>query len=273
MSARDSALAYAAKGWPIFPVSSRKVPMVADWANAATINPQQVHAWWTHTPHALIGTPTGEPVGELADRLDGIAALDIDLKGGKNGLRSLAKLGYVDLPKTPTVLTPTGGLHLHFERPAGGFRCTVGAVGRGIGDGLDWRCDGGYIVLPSPGSGYRWDDTCNYDTCSRLPVPADLLPREVEPKPYTRAGVAGQLQLAVTVNSLNGVARCLTAAKQGERNRLLYWAACRFAEAVAAGLLGQEDAWKILKRAARTTGLFDQEINKTIDSAFNGRGG
>jgi len=260
MSPLEAPLGYAGQGRPVFPVSARKVSMIADWANAATTNTAIVSAWWTEWPHALIGTPTGKRTG--------LAVLDIDMKNGVNGFRSLATLGYVDPPRTPTALTPTGGAHLHFQRPEGGFRNTAGAGGRGVGDGLDWRCDGGYVVLPSPGSGYRWGEW-TYDNCSPLPVPADLLPREVEPNPYTQAaGVAGRLQMAVTVNSLGGVARCLREAADGERNQLLYWAACRFAEAIAAQLIDADDARRILSKAAAVTGLPDREITKTIISTF-----
>jgi hypothetical protein len=134
MSARDAALAYAAKGWPVFPVSARKVPMIPDWGHAATTNAAQIAAWWTHAPHALIGTPTGEPLGELADRSDGIAALDIDMKGGKNGLRSLAKLGIAELPRTPTVLTRI--IHRNAIWPREGE--SGGTSFGGVGDAVNW---------------------------------------------------------------------------------------------------------------------------------------
>jgi hypothetical protein len=255
MSELDAALGHATLGRPVFPASSRKVPLIKDWGNAATTDPATITAWWTASPYALIGMPTGARTE--------LAVLDIDMKNGKNGCRTLAKLGYVELPKTPTVLTPSGGFHLHLERPENGFRNTTGERGHGIGDGLDWRCDGGLVILPSPGSGYVWGGWD--DTCPRLPVPADLMPREVEANPYS-----GRLAtIGPTIEGLAGVTRCLCAASRGERNSLLFWAACRFAEAIAAGLIGEEDAWKILRRAARDTGLPDQEIAKTIDSAFS----
>ena len=210
-------------------------------------------------PHALIGTPTGERTG--------IAVLDIDRKDGRNGFRTLAGLGYVEPPKTPTVLTRTGGMHLHFERPEGGFRNTVGAAGRGIGDGLDWRCDGGYVILPSPGSGYTWG-TWDYGNATPLPVPEDLLPREVEPNPFT----ARLTSIGPTVRGLAGVLRCLDAAAPGERNTLLFWAACRFAEGIAAKLIGEDEARRLLQSAAGRAGLTDREIAKTINSAFSRAG-
>jgi hypothetical protein len=257
MTGLDAALAYAAKGWPIFPCSARKVPIVTDWGNAATTDPAQIREWWTCSPYMLIGIPTGERTG--------VAVLDIDVKHGKNGFRTLAGLGYVDLPKTPAVLTRTGGAHLHFDRPEGGFRNTVDAHGRGIGEGLDWRCDGGYVILPSPGSGYVWGGW-HYDNCRRLPVPVDLLPREPEPNPYTHAGGAGRLGLLLTANSLAGVVRAVANAPIGERNVLAFWGACRAGEMVAAGLLDTETAIATIAEAARRAGLTAREANRTARS-------
>ena len=33
-----------------------------------------------------------------------------------------------------------------------------------LGPGLDVRGDGGYVILPSSGSGYTWDPLLNFDT-------------------------------------------------------------------------------------------------------------
>jgi hypothetical protein len=259
MSALNTALGYAARGWPVFPCTSRKIPMIKDWGTAATKDPATIRDWWgSQVPHALTGIPTGERTG--------IAVLDIDMKHGLNGCRTLAGLGYADLPATPTVLTPSGGFHLHFERPERGFANTVGAAGRGIGEGLDWRCDGGYVVLPSPGSGYAWGEW-NYDNAIPLPVPEHLRPREREANPFTPRLAS----IGPTVRGLTGVLQCLGAATPGERNNLLFWAACRFAEGVAARLIGEGDARDILSRVAGSTGLTHREIAKTINSAF-GRG-
>jgi hypothetical protein len=253
---RNAALSYAGGGWPVFPCSARKVPMVADWGTVATTDPRQVREWWTASPYALIGMPTGERTG--------IAVLDVDMKHGANGCRTLAGLGYKDLPKTPTALTPTGGFHLHFERPEGGFRNTVGKHGRGIGEGLDWRCDGGFIVLPAPGSGYAWGGW-DHSNCAPVPVPADLLPREVAPSPFIRSGCAG---IRPSMNSLAGVVRAVAQAPLGERNRVAFWGACRAGEMVAAGLLDADAAIEVIVVAAERAGLPEREARRTAISGI-----
>jgi hypothetical protein len=254
MTLRAAALDYAARGWPVFPANSRRQPLLKDWPNTASTDPEQIAASWTQLPYALIGMPTGAR--------SGIVVLDIDRKNGKDGVRTLARLGYAELPATPTVLTAHGGFHLHFQRPEGGLRNTVGAGGRGIGDGLDWRGDGGYVVLPAPDSGYRWGEL-HYGNCAlRLP-PEDLLPRQAEAPHLSSA--------TPTTTGLAGALRRLHAASPGERNNLLFWTACRFAEAVEAEVIGEDGATTLLRQGGEAIGLRDREITATIKSAFGGR--
>jgi hypothetical protein len=265
----EAALSYAARGWPVFPCApGSKRPMTQHGFYDASTDPAVVGSYWRCWPHALIGMPTGEPTD--------LAVLDVDMKNGKNGLRTLAGLlGTTELSVTPTAWTASGGLHLHFRRPEGGFGNTVGAGGRGIGDGLDWRCDGGYVVMPAPGTGYSWDEN-SYETCAPIAVPELLLPRQSDPGTHAQyaSGVSGRLAGAISINSLSGVARKVAAAKApigdagGERNALLFWGACRFDEAVAQGLIDEDDARRILAEAAARTGLPDREIARTIESAF-----
>jgi hypothetical protein len=268
MSALNAALQYAACGCPVFPCNACKVPLTPHGFRDATTGARQIESWWTRYPYALPGLPTGERTG--------LAVLDIDRKKGRDGLRSLARLlDTEELPVTPTVQTPTGGYHLHFLRSEGGFRNTVGAAGRGICDGLDWRCDGGYVVLPAPGTGYRWAAN-SYENCTPITVPEALLPRPLDREPDLNARYGtgtGNHQLdAITINSLSGVARCLQAATEGERNALLFWSACRFGEAIARGLISGDDAHRILTEAASHLGLPDHEIARTINSAFGRTG-
>jgi hypothetical protein len=72
-------------------------------------------------------------------------------KTDRDGRKTLATLGFTRLPLTPAVETASRGLHLYFALPDGGeIRNTAGWRGRGIGDGLDWRGEGGYVMPLHP---------------------------------------------------------------------------------------------------------------------------
>ena len=65
----DDALAYAARGWPVFPLRpGEKVPLIAKAAGGngvhdATTDPDQIRAWWTKHPTANIGLAAVPPSG------------------------------------------------------------------------------------------------------------------------------------------------------------------------------------------------------------------
>jgi hypothetical protein len=141
---------------------------------------------------------------------------------------------------------------------------TVGAAGTGIGDGLDWRGDTAPAILPSPGSGYRWEHW-HYGNCTPLPVPAALMPRE--PKKPGGGRFSNGMSLA-SHKSLIGVLRCVSTSTEGERNRTLFWAANRYVEATKQGLIGERDARALLAEAGGACGLAEREIRATVESAF-----
>src|SRR5262249_36511973 len=86
----------------------------------------------------------------------GLVVLDIDPR--HNGLASLEKIRRKHgLSKTTRVLTGSGGHHLYFKHPGGEVRNSTGL----LGEGLDVRGDGGYIVAPpsvppETGNPYKW---------------------------------------------------------------------------------------------------------------------
>jgi hypothetical protein len=164
---KAAAIAYAREGFRVFPCRPypSKAPLVAHWKKDATTDPAVIGQWrWP-----LIGTPTGAAAG--------FVVFDIDAKHGKNGFETLVDLGVETLPETPTVRTRSGGMHLYLKPP--GYRLISNSVGL-IGLGLDWRGEGGYVILPSPGSGYEW-----IEGTRGLPlaeVPAVIMPKpRVEP--------------------------------------------------------------------------------------------
>src|SRR5262249_24437653 len=136
-------------GWAVFPlVPGTKKPLVAGGFKAATTDPDQIRRWWTETPEANIGVATGA--------ISRIAVLDVDhTKGGdKSWLDLVAKHG--QMPETLRQRTQSGGVHFVFQSVAG-LRNSVNK----LGDGLDIKSDGGYIVAaPSVvnGRSYTWEN-------------------------------------------------------------------------------------------------------------------
>jgi bifunctional DNA primase/polymerase-like protein len=142
----DVALAYAADGWPVFPCRGDKKPCTHNGHLDASTDPSEVRRLWRRSPGAaLIGSPTGF----------GFVVLDIDVREDRDGFATLARLlDSTALPETLTAATPSGGRHLYFEVPDPPIRNTAGERGRGIGPGLDWRGQGGYVIRPATGTGW-----------------------------------------------------------------------------------------------------------------------
>lgn len=159
-----AALGYAQAGIPVFPCFFKPSPddptvgkKPAHTKNSfhdATIDLEQIRAWWTEHPDALIGMPTG-----AASNID---VIDIDRKKGADGCATVPH--WEDL--SPCIVsTPTGGYHLHFlhdksldlKNWAGQ---TVVAGQKIQTPGVDTRTTGGYVILPPSyfpdGRAYTW---------------------------------------------------------------------------------------------------------------------
>src|SRR5262249_51965028 len=121
----DIALGLAGRGRPVFPCNPlTKRPLTPKDKDAngnpiprtgglkkATTDIEQVKAWWIENPNAMVGLPTGEPIGawvleiDVADK-DGVAYTSIEAQVTKIE----AEIG-VALPPTVRVKTPRGGEH------------------------------------------------------------------------------------------------------------------------------------------------------------------
>jgi hypothetical protein len=113
-------------------------------------------------------------------------------------------------------------LHTYFAPPEHvDISCTGGDRGRGIGPGLDWRGNGGYVIAPAPGTGYEWDPIWNLDTIPLAPVPAALLPREPE-RPAVVHPVKPTTGLSpYAEGALDSACRRILAAPAGEQEATL----------------------------------------------------
>ena len=108
--------------------------------------------WWTDD---LFGTELDDNIGIATG--NGIVVLDVDVKNGKEGLKSFAMLDLIyGLDPTLTARTPSGGYHLF-------FRCgsAIGNTVENIAPGIDVRGDRGYVVgvgSTIDGVAYEWVD-------------------------------------------------------------------------------------------------------------------
>lgn len=161
----SAALSYAEKGWYVFPVagiengvctchnkdkcdSPGKHPVIANWQEKATRDPEQIEKFFNKKTPVNIGIKTG--------KASGLFVLDVDIKG--NGAATLEEK-FGKMPNTLRAKSGSGGEHYYFRYPIG-KEC--GGTVRRLGDGLDTRADGGLIVAPPSlhisGGSYEWDD-------------------------------------------------------------------------------------------------------------------
>lgn len=269
----DAALRYVKRGWPVSPWAARgnrKFPLTEHGHHDATTDPVKVEHWWRRWPAALIGCPTGRP--------SEFVVLDVDMKqAGPTGFDTLAELGFAILPETPMAHTPSGGLHLYFRRPAEfEVRNTAGARGSGVGPQLDWRGEGGSIILPSPGGGYRWDPRWNFESVRLAPAPAGLLPRA----PDQNADVQ-QARPAIGLSpyadaALDSACRRIIAAPAGEQEMTMNGEAFAIGTLSGVGAIPADLARKALVWAARQISNHDSrrpwreaEIERKVQRAFS----
>lgn len=149
-SALDAALRYAEIGWHVHPCGDDKKPLTEHGLLDATTEEARIVSWWRRWPNAQVAISCG--VSGLC-----VIDLDIDLERKRDGITTWSRLkdehgldgcGLV-------AITPRGGRHYVYMRPENGAKTRSDII---KGSGIDVRCDGGYIVAPSPASpGRRWE--------------------------------------------------------------------------------------------------------------------
>lgn len=165
----EAALAYAARGWPVFPCNGKK-PRTMHGFKEATTDAEKIRDWWLTWPQADIGIPTG--------RASGLFVLDVDVKHGVPGKESIDDLEreHGMLPLTPHQTTPNGGDHYLFQYPT---NKEIRNSTSDVGDGIDIRGEGGYfIAAPSKGAfggEYVWDAGAHPDDLEPASASAWLL--------------------------------------------------------------------------------------------------
>jgi len=144
----EGALHMFDEGFKVFPLApGTKIPLKdlnwREWCMKATR--QKIERTGTANANYNWGIATGESK---------LLVVDLDNKKGKDGIETFKHLlsdNAKDLTNTLTTITPTGGRHLIYR--AEGYPNSAGL----LGDGIDTRGEGGYIVCPGSivGEKYR----------------------------------------------------------------------------------------------------------------------
>jgi hypothetical protein len=238
------ALAYARRGWPVFPCRpGQKVPATRHGYKDATTDEQQITGWFSRNPGRNVAIATGAP---------GPDVLDIDVHGAAgNGYAALGRLQCAGLLEDAYayVRTPSGGLHIYFTG-------TDQRNGHLTAHHVDFRSAGGYVLAPpSRVDGHPYlpwgtpgrDGTLSWERVCRA-LPSQPQRQRTDPRPAQD-------------RDLDTLARWLARQPEGNRNAGLYWAANRALETDPGADLSP------LADAAHQVGLGDQEIGRTLDSA------
>ncbi len=250
-----AARSLAAAGVPVFPcVVEGKRPLTRRGFLDASSDPEQVAAWWSRTPNANIGIPTGAP--------SGVVVVDVDVHGphdGRAAYQRAADAGLVDGAGL-LVRTPTGGAHVYFPATPGREQRSWQAADVGV----DFRGDGGYIIAPPSkriidGNAMRYE-VADIAAHSVGTVDAARLRDFLDPRPVVPRRAKGT---SVVVDGKR-LAAWVAGRGEGERNRGLFWAACRLAE----NGVSPANALDALGAAAHSAGLGDREITTTVRSAY-----
>jgi hypothetical protein len=227
-------------GYAAFPCKEDKSPATPHGCKDASRNPEQVAQLWRRNLGPLVGIATGKP--------SGISVLDIDRK---HPAAIAWWCNHCDrLLPTRTYETRSGGLHCFFRHLDG-----VRNSGSRLCTGIDTRGDGGYVI-----SWWCAGYGC-FDHSPPAPWPAWLLAE------LTRGPPAPRVTVMPTEHALAGIVRRVACAAEGERNSVLFWAACRLFERG----LSMGEAETVLILPALNAGLSRAEARRTLVSAFRRR--
>jgi hypothetical protein len=138
-------------------------------------------------------------------------------------------------------------------------KCSTGKLHRHV----DTRGDGGYVIWwPAEGNevlhGHSLADVPDW-IVEKLnppdPTPPPTSLRDLNPEHASR--------------KLDGIIRTIARAREGERNNVAYWGACRLSEMVERRALSQAEAIALATEAASRAGLARREAERTSRSAFS----
>lgn len=262
----DVARSYIAAGVSVFPCHeatveefdsstgeyvprAEKSPYTSNGLKGASVTPRIIDILFGQRhPNALVGVPTGEPLGAWV--------LDLDRHGEKDGHVWLAEMEALHGPLPPTARATTAGdgTHIFFAHEPGMRNRAE------IAEGVDTRADGGYIIAPgsimADGRAYRWVDWEHDGLPPIAPAPAWLLdmlkakpapehtgsytPSEGDNERYVEAAIKGEIDALVSTRA--------------GRNQAINQTAFSLGTLVGAGVLSRLEAEAHIMAAAHANG-------------------
>ena len=142
----EAALTYASWGWHVLPlIPNDKRPASAHGVHDATIDPEQIKAWWAQNPSFNIGIAAGEK--------SGIVVFDIDPRNGGSESWDDFTAEHGAVPDGICQLTAGGGQHYIAQSREGLKSCELRR-------GVDFLANGRYfVVTPSSVNDreYAWE--------------------------------------------------------------------------------------------------------------------
>jgi hypothetical protein len=243
-------------GYCVFPCRQNKKPSTPNGFKDAVTDRNAIEDLWARYPGVLVGVATGE--------MSGVSVVDIDAK--HDTARQWWAQHRDRLLPARVHRTQSGGLHVLYRHRAG-----VANTASKIARGVDTRGTGGYIIW-WPAAGYPV-----LEDSGIRPWPMWLMPL-LEPVPVApavsiarRALTMRRQDLRPTLHRSLGLIRSVARAAEGDRNKLLFWAANRTRDMVASGEMGHHAGMQVLdalREAAAHAGLTQHEIDRTITSAM-----
>jgi hypothetical protein len=252
--AMEQAIELAVQGLPCFPCNAKKEPLCKQGFKRATKDAAELTQLWQGAwqPAVRIGVPTGEA--------SGLFVLDVDTARHPEAVQWHERFA-PHLPPTRRHKTESGGWHYIFQHRAG-----LGCTGSRLERGIDTKGQGGYVI---------WWCAHVMSTEHRFvpaaPVP-DWLVEALSPKPIHVPSyyAAPQRPSGDASSRLEGILATVARAREGERNAVTFWAACRIVDMITERALDQNDAtaaFEALAHIARSTGLSHFEVKRTLESA------
>lgn len=237
---------YADRGWAVFCAKpGEKVPDTPHGFKDATTDHDQIRRWWTDRPDRNVAIATGG---------QGIDVLDIDVRDGRTGYTAFHRLSAAGLLTgySRVVSTPSGGMHVYFTASGTGSGSVPTAL-------VDFKADGGYVLAPPSvvaGRPYRLEvDLPGPHASLDWPAARQVL---APPSPQVAPGPGNRRRGPLGIDPLVRHVQRQDPASHN-RNRALFWAACRAAE--------QGLDLRPLAEAGLSIGLTATEVGRTLASA------